>query len=142
MSRDNTTTAELAVFDSLIEASKERLELLQCELRNLENEAALEGRMLSMLQSQRAQKQKEVRQTGTSSDETHKSLADHVLDLLREKGRPMQAAAITKALEERGVTTTSKRGLLPMVMSTVIRRKDVFQRTSKRGQYKLKPEAR
>jgi hypothetical protein len=69
-------------------------------------------------------------------------LADHVTDLLRENGRPMQAGAISKTLVERGVTTTSKRGLLPMVMSTLIRRKDVFQRTSKRGQYKLRPEAR
>ena len=78
----------------------------------------------------------------SSSGESHKSLADHIKDLLRENGRPMQAADIARKLDERGVPTTSKRGLLPMVMSSLIRRKDVFQRTNKRGQYKLKPESR
>lgn len=64
------------------------------------------------------------------------SVTDHIVALLRETGKPMRAAEIASALESRGVTTTSPKGLLPGVLSTLTRRKNTFEKVE-RGVYKL-----
>ena len=65
------------------------------------------------------------------------SLTESIVNLLRENGGPMQAAEIARTLGERGVTTKSRNGLLPMVISTLVRRKKQFRNVS-RGIYELR----
>lgn len=64
------------------------------------------------------------------------SIADHTVRLLQEKGKPMRGRDIARELGNRGVTTTAKGGLLPMVLSAIRRRSDVFKRV-RRGTYTL-----
>ncbi len=64
------------------------------------------------------------------------SLAEQAATILRERGKPMQAAEISRALKERGVTTTSRAGLNSMVLSGIRRRSDLFRRVG-RGRYTL-----
>ena len=65
------------------------------------------------------------------------SVADEAARALREHGQSMRARDITRVLVKRGVKTNSKRGLLPMVVSTLRRRQDLFVRVE-RGIYKIR----
>jgi hypothetical protein len=66
------------------------------------------------------------------------SLTDTVVKFFQEiPGQELRAAEIAKELTSRGVTTTSKNGLLPMVISTLSRRKDLFEKVGT-GRYRLR----
>lgn len=65
-----------------------------------------------------------------------KSIPQYIYDALQVKGKPMAAKDITRAVEQMGATTDSKRGLNPMVLSALARRPDLFNRVE-RGRYGL-----
>jgi len=65
------------------------------------------------------------------------SIPEHVLRVLREAKRPMRVMDIVSRLEELGVKTTAKKGLMPNVSTAMKRRPDLFARKG-RGVYGLK----
>ncbi|HRP63094.1 MAG TPA: hypothetical protein PK400_07375 [Phycisphaerales bacterium] len=58
------------------------------------------------------------------------SLADLAIAVLERAGRPMRVREIAMELEKMGVETSSPRGLRPMIVSAITRRKD---RVGRRG---------
>jgi hypothetical protein len=67
------------------------------------------------------------------------SVAASVEAVLKEKNRAMDIYEIEKALVERGVTSSSKTGLRPMISSVLSKNKEVFIRV-KYGVYSLKAQ--
>lgn len=65
------------------------------------------------------------------------SMPEKIRGVLREARRPMRVVDITKRLEELGVKSTSSKGLMPSVVSSLLRREDLFVREG-RGIYALK----
>jgi hypothetical protein len=68
------------------------------------------------------------------------SLTDKIVEVLRSNNKPMRGTEIAQALTAQGVETGSASGLLPMVLSSLRKRLDIFDRLS-RGVYKLKSKA-
>ncbi len=128
--------AKRDVLDRLVAKTEERI----AELRE---DLALEQRLLERLKAEYGPKSKPMvtnGATGTSVARATKveqgSLTDHIAALFRERPRVLRASEIAKELESRGVTTSSKNGLLPMVLSSLSRRSDIFGK-AERGRYYL-----
>ena len=104
------------------------------KIANLRFELAVEQAVLGRLQALSPNQSRS--DSGSAPQVMSGSLAEQIVSLLREKSKSMRPTDITSVLTKRGVTTTSKRGLLPMVISALRRRQDVFYRV-RRGVYKL-----
>ena len=68
------------------------------------------------------------------------SLVSQIVALLEERGKPMRAGQIAKELKAAGATTSAKSGLLGMVCSSLLKRRDLFRKV-KRGIYTLKSDS-
>lgn len=131
-----TRTSKQAVLDDLIAAAEAKVaklqETLQFDCRYVADLRALRDKEVS--------KSRDTKPAGMEGERTPDvvpgSLVDQISALLREHGKSMRACDIARALQSRGVTTTSKNGLLPMVLSALSRRKQLFRKI-KRGTYKL-----
>ncbi|MGA2915662.1 MAG: hypothetical protein ABSE89_06520 [Sedimentisphaerales bacterium] len=64
------------------------------------------------------------------------SVASYIEAVLKETNKPMSIPELTTALEQRGVTSSSRSGLSPMIAS-VLSKTDTFIKV-KRGVYALK----
>jgi hypothetical protein len=89
-------------------------------------------------------KDKQVTRSSSGKGRGHRKRSDNSLSgqiaiLLKEVGKPMEVAAIAKALEAKGVTTNSKHGLAPMVASNLRKDERTFYKI-KRGLYSLKTQ--
>ncbi len=134
--------AKRAVFDELIEASQGRIADLEDELQFERRYLAdLRARRAGLSKPSRTRKKAATPRPAPSVKGTIEpgSLTEKIVNLLQERGQPMRAAEIRRVLEGRGVATTSKNGLLPMVLSSLSRRKDVFSKVA-RGEYALKEQ--
>ena len=134
----STNAARREILAELIEASGKRLV-------ELENSVILERRYLADLKerhsnipasSATARKAKRKKTILTKGSIEPGSLTHQIVALLEENGQTMRAADIARELLRRGATTTAKRGMLPMVVSSLSRRKNVFQKVA-RGEYTL-----
>jgi hypothetical protein len=67
------------------------------------------------------------------------SVASHVEAVLKENNKAMDIYEIEKILTERGITSSSKTGLRPMISSVLSKNKEVFT-CIKRGVYALKAQ--
>lgn len=67
------------------------------------------------------------------------SIADRAIAVLRRSGRPMRLAEIEHELAHMGVTSKSERGLRPVIVSAITRRKDEVVRVA-HGIYALKEQ--
>lgn len=65
------------------------------------------------------------------------SMPLQVASVLRMKERPMRVTEIVQRLEELGVRSNSKKGILPNVVSALTRRDDLFEKKA-RGIYALR----
>lgn len=77
-----------------------------------------------------------AQKTATSPKTITGSLADHAVTALREAGRPMRAADIASVLRAQGISSNSKAGILPSLISALRRRADLFRKV-RRGVYTL-----
>lgn len=73
----------------------------------------------------------------SAGDVVRGSLTDHIVALFQAVGKPMRCSKIAKTLQAQGVPTKSAHGLLPNVVSTLRRRKDLFVNVD-RGLYAMK----
>ena len=128
-------TSRRQVIASLIGATEAKIAELEADL-------AVERRLLERLQAERRdgserQGPRKARSDGQASKIAAGTLTEKIAAFLRERGgKAMQASEITRGLHQQGVETTSKNGLLPMVLSSLSRRKDVFRKVA-RGRYRL-----
>ena len=134
----STATAKRDVMDELIQASQQRIV-------QLEEDAAFERRYLADLVKRRddlpkggdnVAKKKRAGAVLSKGAIAPGSLTDQIVTLMKDRGKTMRAADIAKELTARGATTTAKGGMLPMVLSSLSRRKNVFRKVA-RGQYRL-----
>jgi len=122
-------------------ASKAKIEEIKAKIESLRFDLAVEEAVIVRLQSIKLnpaahQVVSQIESRGQSGVAGN-SLAEQAATILRERGKPMQAAEISRALVQRGVTTTSKAGMNSMVLSGIRRRSDLFRRVG-RGRYTLK----
>lgn len=124
---------ESDILKEMTQASDERL-------RSLESDLAFERRYNADLRAKLVASGGKVApdSNGQSPAVTPKgNLTDNIYAVLSEHPGTMRPRDIAEAVEKRGVTTRSKKGLLPMVLSTLGRRKDLFDKPE-RGLYRLK----
>ena len=134
----SSNTAKREVFGELIEAAEKRL-------AELEGSAAIERRYLADLKERQCNipttnsprgKVKRKKPILTKGSIEPGSLTDQIVGVLKDSGETMRASNIARELTKRGATTTAKGGMLPMVISSLSRRKNLFHKVA-RGQYKL-----
>ena len=134
----STATTERDVLHEMIEASRQRI-------AQLEQDVAFERRYLADLVNRRGNlpkddsnvgKKKRDRPVLSKGSIEPGSVTDQIVTLLKERGQTMRAADIARELVDRGATTTAKKGMLPMVLSSLSRRRNLFQKVG-RGQYRL-----
>ncbi len=130
----DAATTKRDVLDELIQASEQRT-------AQLEEAVAFERRYLADLVKRRddlpkSGKTKRARPVLSKGSIEPGSVTDQIVTLLKERGQTMRAADITRELVDRGATTTAKGGMLPMVLSSLSRRKNLFRKVT-RGQYRL-----
>ncbi len=133
-------TADMSLLDELIEVSKTKLAELAVAGKRIEREMELEQLLLERLHSKRLEHNRKGREKvkpGEKRNNNAPTLTDHIAKLLKENGRAMRGRDIATCLTDRGVTTKSAHGLLPMVLSSLSRRKDRFRKVS-RGKYALR----
>lgn len=119
------------------------------DLQQIETKASLYKRFLDLM-DELTELVEKLEQTGTKSN--HKadrnskkivvpigSLAGKIAHVLQEADKPMRARDIARILHAAGVKTDSAKGLLPMVLSALVRRKDLFVKVS-RGVYTVAKE--
>ena len=134
----STATTERDVLHEMIEASQQRI-------AQLEQDVAFERRYFADLVKRRDNlpkddsnvgKKKRDRPVLSKGSIEPGSVTDQIAKLLQERGQTMRAADIARELVDRGATTTAKGGMLPIVLSSLSRRKNVFRKVG-RGQYRL-----
>lgn len=133
-----TTTAKREAYDELIAVAQERVAQLEKEIAfQRQYLADLEG-LRGNTPSERSEprKKKQSRPIPPKGSIEPGSVTDQIVGLLKERGQTMRAADIARELTARGATTTAKGGMLPMVLSSLFRRKNLFRKVA-RGQYRL-----
>ena len=134
----STATTERDVLHEMIETSQQRI-------AQLEQDVAFERRYLADLVKRRGNlpkddsnvgKKKRDRPVLSKGSIEPGSVTDQIAKLLQERGQTMRAADIARELVDRGATTRAKGGMLPIVLSSLSRRKNVFRKVG-RGQYGL-----
>ncbi len=130
---------EREVLDGMIDAVRERLEQLELDV-------AFEQRYLADLIERRkkmspvvpkARKKKRIRPVLAKGAIEPGSLTEQIIKVLEDHGATMRAADIAREVVVRGATTSSKGGMLPMVNTSLSRRKNMFEKVG-RGLYKLR----
>ncbi len=134
----SNNAARREILGELIEASGKRL-------AELENSVTFEQRYLADLKERHGNisttgpvKRRIIRTKPilTKGSIEPGSLTDQIVGVLKDSGETMRASNIARELTKRGATTTAKGGMLPMVISSLSRRKNLFHKVA-RGQYKL-----
>ena len=139
----NAAATERDVVEGMIQTTQERLAALEERL-------AFERRYLADLVVRRdgipangskARRNKQSGRVLAKGAIESGSLTDQIVKVLQEHKKAMRATDIARELTERGVTTTAKNGMLPMALSTLSRRKNVFRKVS-RGLYTLADQSK
>jgi len=133
---------KLAVYDDLIAAAQETVDSLESQRHAIEHDLEIRQLHLRLLQQQREEVARAgAPQNGQQTPMVSGGLPEQIIDVMREHGPTMRPAEMAKVLKGLGVTTKSKRGLLPMVISALRRRTDLFENVE-RGVYILKQETK
>ena len=109
--------------------------------RDLEVEERVLQRLRAARRSVASRRRRRPAETGTPVRTVKRgSFADEAMAVLEQSGEPMRATDIARALQRRGVSTASDKGLVPQVISALRRRPDLFRRV-RRGVYALSKAA-
>ena len=141
-----TSSAKAELLDEMIADAQQRLPAIQARVMTLQSEAELEDKYLQDLIRRRS----EVTPAKPPAPRPHlpvvadeeddapveQTVPEVVKAILEKSGKAMRAKDVVLALQATGFTNTSKRGLLPSVLSALTRREDWFKKV-KRGTYKL-----
>lgn len=137
----NPMATRTRILDSMMAESARRIEQLQ---KNLEFEERYYGELkrrredvVNLEHWQSTANEKSASKNGDVPQKTAESLPEKIREILKEAKKPLRARDIARALKEKGEKTSSKKGLLPNVVSALRRRTDLFQKVA-RGTYKLK----
>jgi hypothetical protein len=126
----------LFIKELYMSSIKQRIQELKQEIEKVKFELALKENALKELEA--VSGRKKSRTTNRKNKPPRKgSLAEHLVEVLKDSDTPISVAKIVEKLEERGYSSNAKVGLNNLVPSALSRRPDLFFRP-RHGVYGLK----
>jgi hypothetical protein len=118
---------------------EKEIKKVEAEINNLQFRLAVKQEVLTHLMALNSPEQTSSagNTLSTMRRSLRRSLFSQLQTVLMESGQPMTVDEMIEAVKQKGVSTTAKTGLKPLVASLISRRKNVFVRIG-RGLYDLK----